>query len=144
MTAVRQFIASQDGQPFPQIAVKMAVNTSLNSGYDPYDKSTEIQVIRALEKLAAAGTLVKVGRGETGPSGRRNVTRQPDYYTPDAYTAAEAAALDKAARSVAMTARRAQVHDELARRGIFPVTERGASVRLSTADWFRLLGLDGD
>lgn len=145
LAAVQGWIGKQDGRPFYQDTVKRAVARSLDGDQrDPWDRATEQQVARVLNKLAAGGTLVKVERGGTGPDGCRNRTRQPLYYTPDAYAAAQAKAAEDAGKAAATAVRWIRVHDELERQGISPASERGMFVRLSTASWFRLLGLDGD
>lgn len=133
--------------PFSQQAAKAAVNFLLNQargGYDHYDFTTETQAVRVLEKMVADGKLRKVPRGEAGPDGRRNSTRQPFYYTVAAWQAAEAGRAERMRLEAAMHDRWAAVYDELVRQGHQPVTERGLSVRLSSASWFRLLGLGGD
>lgn len=133
------------GGPFTQQQAKTAVNALLNHrGYDRYDFTTETQAVRILEAMSRDGKLRKVPKGQTGPDLRRNSTRQPFYYTPAAWKAAEADAAERVRKEAALTARWSRIWDELARRGCTPVTEHGKAVRLSTSAWFGLLGLDGD
>jgi hypothetical protein len=145
VTAVlREWFASHPQGVAAQVAAKRAVNEILNGSYDDWDQATEMQAVRAMDQMAAGGELVTVARGDLGPDGRVHSLKQPYYYTKAAYAAAEAAASDREQAQLALAARWSRIHDELERRGIKPVTERGRAVRLGSADWLRLLGLDQD
>lgn len=146
--ALRKWIAEQEPGVFTQEAARRAANAILNTplkgGYDHYDFTTEQQARRILEDMAGSGELLKAGRKEYRPEGFLNTTRQPYYYTPAAWQAAEAEAAARAKTEAAVAARWARIYDELDSRGIQPVTERGRSVRLSTSSWYGLLGLHWD
>jgi hypothetical protein len=136
---LEKWIAAQEAGRFTQAAAREAVSIALNGRHDPYDHATGLQAVRVLAKLEAAGALVKVRRGEAGPDGRPNAGRQPDYYTPEAYAAAQARAAGDARVAAAASARWAGIHDELAAMGLHPVTPRGEDIRLGPATWAELL-----
>lgn len=138
--AITAALAASDGTAF-QWKIIQAANTSLNGEYDEYDHPTEGQVTRELARMVQADELVKVSRGERGPDGVL-LGRCPRYWFPETYTAAEARAAEEDRIRGRVTARWCRIHDELEVRGFTPVTERGMPVRLSSASWHKLLGLD--
>lgn len=146
--ALETWIVAHESGVFTQAGAKKAMNAVLNTpargGYDNYDFTTEMQAVRVLEIMVRDGKLRRVGKGETGPDGRRNSTRQPFYYTPAAWQAAEAEWAERMRTEAAVAGRWARVYDELVKQGCYPLTDRGKCVRLSSATWFGLLGLDGD
>jgi hypothetical protein len=137
--ALTEFIACSGGT-FTGAQAITGVNASLNGSYDLYDRATDGQVRRTLELLVRNCTLTKVGRRETGPGGVRNVTRQPRFYTPGAYAEAEAVHAESERARLAVRARWAAIYDSLSAMDIYPVTERGQAVGLSSATWDILLG----
>lgn len=95
------------------------------------------QVRRALDTLAAEGTLIKIGKGEQSLSGYRQNT--PEYYTPAQHEHAVAKAQRERTDKRAATTRWERVHDALEFRGIVPTSNRGTPVSLDLNAWENLL-----
>lgn len=137
--SLTEFINSSGGT-FTGVQVTDAVNKELNGERDVFDHATEGQVRRTLELLVRNGTLIKVGLRETRPDGSRNYTRQPHFYTPEAYAKAEADHDESERIRRAVTARWEVIYDSLSAMDIHPTTQRGQAVSLSSATWDILLG----
>ena len=150
---IRAHIAGDDreaGGYYQLPAVRRAVMTELGDGsYNWQDLATERQIAQVMDTLAGKGELVKVRRQDVGPDGRTD-GRQPRYYTPAGFKAAQAKyAVELAMRDV-LRERWAAVYDRLLAMGMQPVPttsqwgrrlERGDAVTVSLADWERITGI---
>jgi hypothetical protein len=138
-SVLAEFIAASGGM-FTLQRATWTVNGTLNGSYDLYDHGTDGQVRRSLELLVRDCMLTKVGLRETGPDGRKNYTRQPSFYTPEAYAKAEADHDENERARLAVRTRWESIYDSLSAMDIYPVTGRGQAVGLSSATWDILLG----
>ena len=74
------------------------------------------QVARALDALADAAELIKVGRNQPHPGGGQR-GNSPSYYTPASYREAEEGAARREAAEAAVRVRWERIHAELLARG---------------------------
>lgn len=98
------------------------------------------KVKRALDKLAADGTLARVAAGERLPDGRMLSMREVRYYTREAYEEAKARGDRERAERDAEQARWKQVGDRLEAAGI---RFEGGPRTVNLDGWERLLGMAG-
>jgi hypothetical protein len=137
-TKLARFIDASGGE-FTGIEAEVAVNKALNGFYDPYDRGTEGQTRRCLEKMARSRILVKVGRGFSGPGGKVNYGRPAWFYTPEAYAASEAAHKEEQRAARDELAWRQRIREDLAELGIDSGSGPGGVITLSPASWDKLL-----
>jgi hypothetical protein len=103
------------------------------------------QVTRALNKLAEAGELIKVGRDQQDPWGR-TASNEVWYYTPQGWDAATAEAAQQREAQLQAARRWETIHDRLSALGAHPATECSAAARqrepeLTARNYERLLDL---
>ncbi len=98
------------------------------------------RVRRMLDELAAAGELVKVGRGERLPSGQ-STGPHAVFYTPAAFDEAKARVADDARRQAAQQAADDALTARFAAAGFYSAQVRNGTVRLSGTDARALLDL---
>lgn len=100
------------------------------------------QVTRALDKLASAGELHKVGKGTRGPAGGRG--REVKYYTQAQWDVAVARAARERVEAEDAAARWESIAEALAGRGLDAVSVETYGTRRiapTASEWERLLGL---
>ena len=95
------------------------------------------QVARAMNAMAAEGTLVKVSKRDRHPDG--SGSRLPAYYKPEQFEQARQEAARARAKYDAEQTRWIEIFDELQRFGFISLEARGRPVRLSPGDWETLL-----
>jgi hypothetical protein len=94
------------------------------------------QVKRALDALAASGTLVKISKGQKGVRGFTE--DKPNYYTPAQYERAVAAVQAERSAAEETRIRWEAVHEDLERFGLTPSSAKGSPVSLSLEMWERI------
>jgi hypothetical protein len=99
------------------------------------------QVSAELNKLAEAGTLVKVGAGELTPGGQRVRGNESRFYTPAGYEAAARRAADFAAERSAVRDHREAICTRLRALFIPPSLTGGGHIDLDPDHWDILLDL---
>lgn len=155
-TAVRRYVDEQDGEvrltsAYMALARTCRIQANPASGWEQQMWARfRGQVRRALERLAADGTLVKVGRTGKGPDGYRFTamfTGDPRYLTPAAYEAAKDRDAAAGAERARTWCRWSVLWDKLEALGYHPLgTEadgRGKEVHLGLDDWEALVHLAG-
>jgi hypothetical protein len=100
------------------------------------------QVARALDALAGAGDLVKVGRNQPHPGGGSR-SNSPSYYTPASYREADEGATARRAAEGAVQARWERIHADLLARGYVDLSDPAGPVHLDVMQWERMLGITG-
>jgi uncharacterized protein DUF3693 len=100
----------------------------------------DAQATRAFNALAVEGVLVKVGRGERSPHGRR-LGNEAEFYTPSAYKNAVAEMETAQAQRARTRQAWESVWDRLTALGLSPraADGRGHKVRLDLEDWEKIL-----
>jgi hypothetical protein len=139
MEAARSWALAEE-HPFELPEARMRISVKLYGKSLSYWTYVNTQIYHALDKLAAEGALVKVGKDQLRPEGIL-AGRHPWYYTPGAFKAARGAHVRDMQDQERRAERWGRVYDQLTDVGLPPENGRGHDIALSIAQWEQLLGI---
>jgi hypothetical protein len=124
------------------MAERLGVSHDRNYAVHPAErravKTFDGQVIRAFNKLAGEGVLIKVGKGQRSPTGQL-LTDCSEFWTPVCYQAAKEKHEHELGEQAAERARWALVWQRLDQYGLTPASPRGEPVTLTLDNWRELM-----
>jgi hypothetical protein len=151
LAAVRAYVASPDtedviepsgasGRIYNELAGQLSVSRVQDSWRERNEwNGFTSQALRALNRLAEEGTLIKVSRGKPGPEGHTlGGTR---FYTPDAFAAAERRAQEKRKADTELAGAWLALAGRLSSLGITAEVNRQRGLMLDLDGWESLVTL---
>lgn len=150
--AIRAYVAGPDPlgvfepehQLISRLRERLGVDYAL-AGHDWEQRAAEgkfaRQVKTGLDKLAADGTLRKVGAGDRGPDGYSNYRNQVRYFTPQAWEVAERETAQAKTKAQDLDAAWQALRERLSALGIDAARNRAHGLSVDLDGWQALLEL---